>query len=259
MSPLAPDNTNLLLGAGQIFFDREDVDQGLVHLGNCTQFQISFEDETREVVNRMTQSLGTYRKVTSKRTGRLQIIGQEFNPQNAALVTMGSKSALTQSSSSVTGEVLATAAQMIAGAYYQTAFRGISSVVLTQSTTTLVEGTDYNIIDATLGLIEIIEGGANLTPATQIDADYTYAADTSTTIRGGDTANIYGKIVFIGDPAAGPAMDIQVWRVSIEPEGGLDLIGEDFLEWTLNCEMLDDSTNHPDEPFFLAVDRNDYR
>jgi len=259
MSPLAPDNTNLLLGAGQVFFDRSDVDQGLVHLGNCTQFQVSFEDETREVINRMTASLGTYRKVTSKRTCRVNIVGQEFNPQNAALVTMGSLAALAQTSSSVTGEVLATAAQMIEGAYYQTAFRQISSVVLTQGTTTLVEGTDYNITDATLGLIEIIEGGANLTAATQIDADYSYAADSSMSIRGGDTGNIFGRLVFIGDPAAGPAMDVEVHNVSIEPEGGLDFIGDDFLEWTLNCEALDDSANHPNDPFFLAVDRDDYR
>lgn len=259
MSPLAPDNTNLLLGAGSVYFEREDVDQGLVHLGNCTQFRLEFEDETREVINRMTQSMGTYRKVTSKRTGRLSIIGQEFNPSNHALVSMGSESALSQGASTVTGEILATAAQMIEGAYYQTAYRQISSVVLTQGTTTLVEGTDYEITDAELGLIHIIPGGANLTAATQIDADYSYAADTSTVVRGGDTGNIYGKIVFTGDPAAGPAYDIQVWRVSIEPEGGLDLIGDDFLEWTLNCEILDDSANHPNEPYYLAVDRADYR
>jgi hypothetical protein len=260
MSPLAPDNTNLLLGAGQVFFDRTDVDQGLVHLGNCTQFQVSFEDETREVINRMTASLGTYRKVTSKRTCRVNIVGQEFNPQNAALVTMGSLADLAVTGSSVTGEVLATAAQAIAGAYYQTAQRDISSLVLTQGTTTLVEGTDYEITDADLGLVHIISpAGANWTDATQVDADYTYASATNPTIRGGDTGNIYGKLVFIGDPAAGPAMDVQVWNVSIEPEGGLDFIGDDFLEWNLNCEALDDSTNHPNEPFFLAVDREDYR
>lgn len=257
--PLAPDNTNLLLGAGQIFFDRSDVDKGLVHLGNCTAFQISFEDETREVTNKMTASQGTYRKVTSKRTGKLQITGQEFNPDNAALVTMGSKSALAQSSSSVTAEVLATAAQAVEGAYYQTAFRGISSLVLKQGATTLVAGDDYEIIDATVGLIHILEGGALWADGTQVDADYTYAADTSTTIRGGDTGNIYGKVLFIGDPAAGPAMDVHVWNVSIAPSGGLDLIGDDFLSWTLDCEIMDDSVNHPNEPYFLAVDRNDYR
>ena len=259
MSPLAPNNTNLLLGAGQVFFSRSDVDQGYVHLGNCTQFRIEFEDEKREVINRMTSAQGTYRKVTSKRTGRLNIIGQEFNPDNAALVTMGSKGALSVTGSSVTGEVLATAAQFVEGAYYKTAFRDITSLVLTQGTTTLVEGTDYNIIDAETGLIEFIEGGANLTAATQVDADYTYASASNTTIRGGDTGDIYGSIFFVGDPAAGPAMDVEVWNVSIEPEGGLDLIGDDFLEWTLNCEILDDSANHPNEPYFLAVDRDDYR
>jgi len=259
MSPLAPDNTNLLLGAGAVYFNREDVDKGLVHLGNCTQFRIEFEDEKREVINRMTSSQGTYRKVTSKRTGRLNIIGQEFNPQNAAMVTMGSLSALAQGASSVTGEILATGAQAVAGAYYQTAFRNISAITITQGTKTLVLADDYEVIDTELGLIHILEGGAIWTDGVQVDIDYTYSADTKTTIRGGDTGDIYGTIVFIGDPAAGPAMDVQVWRVSIEPQGGLDLIGDDFLEWTLNCEILDDTVNHPNEPYFLAVDRADYR
>jgi hypothetical protein len=109
------------------------------------------------------------------------------------------------------------------------------------------------------GVIHILEGGGAWTDGIQVDIDYTYAADTSTTIKGGDTGTIYGSIMFLGDPAAGPAMDVEVWNVSIEPEGGLDLIGDNFLEWTLNCEVLDDSTNHPTEPYFLAVDRNDYR
>lgn len=256
MSPLAPDNTNLLLGAGAVYFDREDVDKGLVHLGNCTQFRVEFEDEKREVINRMTSSQGTYRKVTSRRTGRLNIIGQEFNPQNAAMVTMGSVGALAQGASSVTNEVLATAAQAQDGAYYTTVFRNISAITITQGTKTLVLDTNYTVVDATRGLIRII---TQVDPGVQIDIDYTYAADTSATIRGGDTGDIYGRILFIGDPAAGPALDVEVWRVSIEPEGGLDLIGDDFLEWTLNCEILDDTVNHPTEPYFRAVDRADYR
>lgn len=260
MSPVAPDNTNLLLGAGQVFFERSDVDRGLAHLGNCTQFRIEFEDEKREVVNRMTSAQGTYRKITSKRTGRLTIVGQEFEPKNAALVTMGSLSVLAQSSSTASGEILATAAQAYEGQTYQTEFRKISALVLKQGATTLVLGDDYVITDAVLGLITILVGGGQWVDGTQLDAtSYAYAADTSTTIRGGDTGDINGKIVFVGDPAAGPAMDVQVWNVSIEPEGGLDLISDDFLEWTLNCEVLDDSTNHPNDPYFLAVDRGDYR
>ena len=148
---------------------------------------------------------------------------------------------------------------MIEGAYYTTAFREISAISLTQGVTPLVAGTDYEVVDATRGLIRIIPGGANLTPATQIDIDYTYASVSNDTIRGGDTPDIYGRVLFVGDPAAGPAMDVEVWRVAVEPEGGLELIGDDFLEWTMNCEILDDSVNHPNEPYFLAVDRNDYR
>lgn len=256
---VAPDNTNLLLGAGELFFKRSDVDQGFQHLGNCSSFQTSFEDDVREMTNRMTKSLGTYRKALASRKGRLVITGHEFSLKNQALVTMGTISALAQSASSVTAEVLATTAQAVEGATYQTAFRNISSVVLKQSATTLILNDDYIIKDATLGLITILVGGGQWTDGVQIDADYSYAADTSPTIRGGDTANIYGTLLFKGDPAAGPTMDITIWNISIEPEGGLEYIGDDWGDWTLNAEILDDSVNHPDEPFYLAVDRQDYR
>ena len=67
---------------------------------------------------------------------------QEFALKNQALVMMASISALAQSSSSVTGEVLATAAQAYEGGTYQTAFRQISSVTLKQSATSLVESSE---------------------------------------------------------------------------------------------------------------------
>lgn len=256
---ITPSNRNLMLGAGQIWFNRNDVDTGYAHLGNCTSFELSFEDQVTKVVNRMTSALGTYRRIVQERVGNVSITGQEFNPDNIALVTSGTVGALAQSSSTVTGEVLATAAQAAGERAFQTAFRNISSVVITQGTTTLTVDDDYTIEDATLGLITFHTAGSNFTPGTQIDIDYSYAADTSATVAGGSVNTIEGALLFVGDPAAGPAVDIKIHVFSVEPQGALELIGDGFLDWQITGEALDDSANHPNDPFWKLIDRNDYR
>ena len=257
-----PSNTNLMLGAGVLWFNRFDADIGYAHLGNCTSFELSFEDTVQKVINRMTSALGTYRKIVSERVANVSVTGQEFNPDNIALVASGSVGALAQAGSTAVGEVLATAAQATIGSNqraFQTAFRNISAITIKQSATTLIAGDDYIVQDATLGLILFLPTGGQWTDGVQIDIDYTYAADTSPTVNAGSVNTIEGSLLFVGDPAAGGAVDILVHKFSIEPEGGLELIGEDFLDWTLSGEALDDSANNPTAPFWQLVDRNDYR
>lgn len=258
-----PSNTNLMLGAGQLWFNRFDADIGYAHLGNCTSFELSFEDTVQKVINRMTSALGTYRKIVSERVANVSITGQEFNPDNLALVASGSVGALAQAGSTAVGEVLATAAQasIPTGGQraFQTAFRNISAITIKQGATTLVAADDYVVEDAVLGLIRFNEAGTLYANGTQIDIDYTYAADTSPTVAGGSVNTIEGSLIFVGDPAAGGAMDILIHRFSVEPEGGLEFIGDDFLDWTLSGEALDDSTNNPNYPFWQLVDRQDYR
>lgn len=257
-----PNNLNLMLGAGQLWFKRNDADIGFAHLGNCTSFEMSFDDTVQKVINRMTSALGTYRKIVSERVGNISITGQEFNPDNIALVTQGTVGALNVTGSTAVGEVLATAAQATLGTSeraFQTAFREISAITIKQSATTLIVDDDYVVLDATLGLIKFLPSGAQWTDGVQIDIDYTYATVSNPTIAGGAVNTIEGELLFVGDPAAGPALDVQVWNFSIEPEGGLEFIGDNFLDWTISGEALDDSTNHPGEPFYRIVDREDYR
>ncbi len=256
---ITPSNTNLMLGAGQLWFNRADADKGYAHLGNCTSFELSFEDTVQKVINRMTSALGTYRKIVSERVANVSITGQEFNPDNIALVASGSVGALSQAGSTATGEVLATAAQATGERAYQTAFRNISAITIKQGASTLIAGDDYTVEDAVLGLITFHTSGGLFVAGTQIDIDYTYAADTSPTVAGGAVNTIEGSLLFVGDPAAGGAMDIKIHRFSVEPEGGLEFIGDDFLDWTLSGEALDDSTNNPNYPFWQLVDRQDYR
>lgn len=59
----------------------------------------------------------------------------------------------------------------------------------------------------------------------------------------------YG-IVFVSNNPIGPNHIYYFWRVTIGPNGPLQLIGDEYLSMTFSGEGLGDSTNHSTSPYF---------
>jgi hypothetical protein len=249
----APSSENLLLGKGQVFFDRFDVNgvsQGLRHLGNVETFELTTADDNVDKYSSMTAGAPLYKRVNRRRTVTLRITGDEFHPENMALVTMGSQSTLAQPATAVVGEVIT--ATTVPGIYYVTKKLGpISAVVVHFGAGAGVLGVDYAIVDANSGLIRILPGTV-LTGAVTID--YTPTAYSSTTspqvIHGGVSGTISGKILFLGDPSTGPKVKVEVWHVNITPDGAVGLISDDYATMGLSAAVLDDAINHPASPLY---------
>jgi hypothetical protein len=250
----APSSENLLLGKGSVYFDRFLVNtqttQGMRHLGNVEAFELTTNDDTVEKYSSMVASSPLYKRVNRRRTVNLRITGGEFHPENLALFTMGTQSTLAQAATAVVGEAIT--ATTIPGIYYKTKKLGpITAVAVRFGASTGVLGTDYAIIDAATGLIRILPGTI-LTGAVVMDYTPTsYATATSPqVVSGGAQGVIEGRVLFIGDPAAGPKVMVNVWRSSINPDGNLALIGDDYASMGLNAFVLDDSINHPASPLY---------
>lgn len=246
----------LLLGKGKVYFDRKDADGNLVgerFLGNCTQLQIGTEDELREKYSSATASAPLLKRVNVRRTQEFTLTLDHFNKENIALALMGDVSALTQGSGSVTDEVIGAVQQ---GRYYKTSYRNISTVTVEPSGggEAYTLNTDYTI-DAVTGRIYIVEGGG-IADDDEIQVDYDYAEDTSVVVRSGVSNTIEGFMRFVGDPSTGPALEVEVWDVSINPDGVLDLISDEYAEFSLKGAVQDDSANHPDEPYFRVIVRS---
>lgn len=252
----APSSDNLLLGKGQVYFDRfttAGVSTGLKHLGNVETLELTTEDDVIEKYSSMVNSSPLYKRVNRRRTTTLRITGNEFNPENVALALMGIQSTLAQAATAVVGEAIA--ATTVPGTYYKTLKLGpISAVAVKFAGVAGVLGTDYAIIDATTGLIRILPGTIKTGAVT---IDYTPTAYASTTspqvISGGAQGVIEGRLLFIGDPASGPKMMVNVWHVSISPDGALGLISDDFATMGLSAAVLDDSVAHPASPLYEVV------
>lgn len=253
----APNAGNILLGRGALYFDRfaagTTTRTGEQHLGNCTVFELTTADETKEKYESMTQASALYKSVTTKRDVELKITGDEFSLDNLSHVLMGTTGTLTQTSGTVTGETLTTKAK--GGRWFPTAKRKISTVVVKVAAYTKTLGTDYKV-DETSGRIYIVPGGGIADDAT-VTVDYAYATISVPKVAGGVSGSVEGYLRFVGDPAAGPKMEVECWRVSFTPDGALGLISDDYGNWSLKGKVQSDLANHPTEPLYRVLNLTD--
>lgn len=247
-----PSSDNLLLGKGQCFFSRFDdngVATGFRHFGNVETLELTTDDDVLDKYSSQSAEAPLYKRVTRRRTVTLRASLDEFEAHNVALALMGDVAQSTaQAATAVVAEVLTTTA--LKGGYYKTAKMGpITAVTLDNSTTTtpLVLGTDYVIADADLGLIHILATATAVAAGDDITISYTPTAYASglTQISGGSDNKIEGAFMFVGDPTTGPAYLLEVWKVSVAPDGAIGLISDDYAQFNLTMTVEDDSANHP--------------
>lgn len=260
MSPLiaAPDSGNLLLGKGKVYFNRKvgAALTGYRHLGNVERFELTTNDDVLEKFSSMSAPAPLYKSVTRRRNVSLNLTLDEFDPENVALVLMGTVALSTQAATPIVDEIMSTSSLL--GRTYRTAKLGpITAVTVEKSpATALTAGVDYVIDDANLGLIRIISNTI-LTDGSTILVTYTptaYTAGTSIkTIEGGVQTLIEGAVLFVPDPTLGPKQMVEVWSVSSRPDGALGLISDEFAQAGLVMAVQDDSVNHPTSPLYRVT------
>jgi hypothetical protein len=123
-------------------------------------------------------------------------------------------------------------------------------------TTTYEKGTDYDIStslkDDHIGRLFIYStaDGGTITDGETLSVQYAYSASTYHTIDAFAENEIEGRLRFVSDNPAGTDLELEVWRVSLAPDGDTALIGEnEWASMSFTCEVLKDETNHPDNPY----------
>lgn len=260
MSTLAPSPNNILLGKGELFFDRFDAAGGRIgyfHLGNCSSFAVTLNDTLLDLFTSQHQDAGLYKRVTKQRLVDIEIKSNEFGIENLALGLMGDQGNFTQTTTTVT-ETLATAFTL--GRFYRTSGRNISAVAITQGTVTWALNTDYTIKDANAGVIQVAQNASTaVDTGTLAQIIYTRTSQTLPQILGAVHTKIEGSLLFIPDPTTGPQFDVEVYRCSQSPGGNLDFIGDAYGEYTLKLAALNDSAGSyggsAASPYFRLIQR----
>src|ERR1700733_12957790 len=249
-----------MLGKGSILFDTFDVNgnlTGYFPFGNCTKLELSMKDERASLFQSLNKSASLIASGLKKRTVSVSIVGTEFNSNMLAIAMMSSgPTVLTTGAGTITSEVLAPAGTPKGGKYFALLNRNIDGVVtppvLTNNANTLVAGDDYIVVDTIEGLIYF----PTTTTADTIHAvtcTYKTIVGSQNQVAGAVEPQILGRLRFVPDPTDGQKLGLEAWRVNLYPAGQLGLIADDYGNWTLDGESLDDTPNHPLSPYYLQT------
>jgi len=243
----SPSPNNYQLGRGKVYFDIFDGSGNLtgeLDLGNAPEFNLAPEVEKLEHYSSMS-GLKTKDKEVAlevKLTGSIQL--DEINLRNLKLAFLGDDATLSQAGASVTDEeVVCTTLD----AWYSLANRSISAVTVTDAIGTPLTLNDDYKVDATLGRIYAVDGGA-ISASDTIKVSYTAAALELTGINIANVTKIEGQLRFMGDPGTGNKFELLAWKATLTPDGEFSFISDDWGVLNLAVEVLSDSVGHPSNP-----------
>lgn len=262
------DGTKILLGKGAVYFDRLDasgIRTGEMFLGNCTSFEISGTEETREKYGTVDSTAPLLQRIVTKRTFEVSIELNEINQGNLSLALVGTKMAddvqtgATAGSGAgipVGGAGTGWAAQPLVNAdvWYPTGKRDWSAVTGVKHTTiggvsAGIEGVDWEF-DKKTGRVYIPASKVGVAKLLWVEG--TYGTNTKTPVSAGD-GTVKGYIRFVGDPAAGPVVGVEIWSAIVSPDGAFSLIGDDFASYRMKAAILSDAIAHPTAPYFRVM------
>ena len=115
--------------------------------------------------------------------------------------------------------------------------------------TILAKTVDYTVDSAT-GRVYVVVGGGLAGADADYDVEFAVKAQTFTKIMAFNETSIEGRLRFVADNAVGNNMSAMIWRVDLSPAGEVAMIGEDWQALEFGGEVLKDSVNHPDEPYY---------
>lgn len=228
------------LGSGDLYYNRvvNGVSEGWFRFGNATRFEVKENAEIKERISRQAATYGqVLDSVSIKQPAEISVTLDDLDYKNLALVFLGGTSQVNVAGGSVTSEVFAAPAD---GASGMLANRKVSAVVVNgpSGTPTYVEGTDYAVASAELGMITILAGGS-ITEGDLLEVDYTNATLTSNKVTGGTDSSIKVAMIMDGKNLADDSLAyVNVLEAVLTPETGVDFLSEEFatleLTGTLN-------------------------
>lgn len=134
----------------------------------------------------------------------------------------------------------------------------VPNVLVTDSTGSTVyeKGTDYQISttlkDDHIGRIYVMPTGS-ITEGETLKVSYAYGAASYNEIAAFANTQVEGRLRFVSDNPAGTSQELEIWRVSLSPDGDTALIGDDWSTLGFTGEILKDETNHPDSPYMNII------
>jgi hypothetical protein len=221
---------------------------GLLPLGNVTNIEIGQNNDVIFRRNFMRPTKPKRLQINRARDFDVNMAIAEYAPENVRLALSATEARLAQVATPVVDEpVEGMDAAPVPGGIIVTAKQGpITAFSIDFGGVAGVLGVDYEVIDATIGIYRVLPGTI-LTGAVTISYTPTlYTAPAGRVqLNIGDADTIEGELVIFVNPTHGPKKLYHFPRVSVQPNGALSLLSEDFQEIPLKFTTLDASSIVP--------------
>jgi hypothetical protein len=248
-----------MLGKGSILLDRFDPTTGLPtgfqHLGNCTKFEIDLKDDIAELYQSLNKNVTLIATAVKKRQPKISITGTDFSSLHMAIAQMSAgKTSVATTATTITAEALISAAQapLAIGRFFRLANKNVDNVgtppVFTSNAVTLSNTTDIVLVDPIQGIGYVPVGSTISSHA--VTVTYQTLVGSQDHVAGATIPFVQGHILFVPDPVDGQKIGCDIWRCNLNPNGQIGLIADDYGNWSLDGNILDDTANHPSAPFY---------
>jgi hypothetical protein len=259
-------NSNYFSGQGVVLIAKLDSGGNpgaFFMVGNAPKFELAPSVERRKHQESRTGNR-LYDKVqTTTKGGRVNLTLEDIRKDNLALLLGGSKVSL-GSGSFTSGSPDTFPTGLVVGSIVKLAKPNASALIIKDSAgtpATLALGTNYRILDADYGLVEILSLGSLTQP---FKAEYSYAATdvvTALTANDDDEYAVYGALLNTEGTPTDQKIGCHVYRVVFDPAALLALINNEQGSFDISGEVLRHATKSADANFggfarFEYIDAN---
>jgi hypothetical protein len=213
-------------------------------IGNCPKAEFKPKIERRQKKESWSGKRQISRTAVKSREASLDMTIEDLNKHNVKVGLLGNL--VTTAGGAITNETHGSLLEV--GSVVKLKNPNASSIVVTDSAgspATLVANTDYKVLDADHGLIEILSLGSYTQP---FKFAYTSAATLVITGMEADDSNeyaIYCKLINTED-TPDQATALEIYRVQIDPTQLLALMNEDDGSFDISALVLRHNTNAND-------------
>ena len=216
--------------------------------GNCPGFSLSVEGDKAPHYSSQGGLREKDDEVLIEIARKAAITTDNISGSNLRMFLSGTAETHTQATATVTDEAHTVEPGRIyrlgVSAAAPTGARKLSDITVESKVgaTAFADGVDY-VVDADLGLLQIVEGGA-IVAATEVHVGYTTAEMHWERIKSGNGSDLKGALQLIADNAHGANRDWWFPSVSLSPTGELPLIqdGTDYSQFGFDVEVLKPDT-----------------
>lgn len=224
------------IGKGPVYFKVKADDGGFFPIGNCSNLEVSFEEESKELRDFTSAGGGNANILTSISSFSGNLVMHDYSAANLALALRGNVQAV--SAATVTDEPHSSNGddgEFIPFDFIRDTTQNLT--VVTTADAALVEGTDYTVENN--GILVIGTGAIDAT-----GVKFTYEKDISEVMQALTSAGLEYELIFNGlnEAQSGKAVAIRFHRLKFSPAQGLSFIGDEFGEISTDFEVLSDNS-----------------